>query len=477
MAKKINNISEAVNTIKNLSTAEDLSEFGREFQIKLIALLIKDRIFSFSMIPIIKDEYFSDIYIRKIYVTLIAYVHRFGSCPTVDNIKILLKDAGEKMVLYDKILTAIDDVSLEDRDFVMFKAREFCFSKHGLIELEKARLKLISGDFEDARAITSEAFKYSGGETSKIYSLKKDHGMVFDEATVHNPIPTPFKTFNDNMKGGPGKGNLVIMVAESNFGKSNALIAMSRHANTFGKTVVFFSFEIGGADMLRRHLAGLNDLRQEEVKNSRNVIEVRLKDDGLGDFILIEERATNARIAVIKNHLEYLKSTGVFPDMICVDALNQLKLPIGMRYEGDNQKFEYLAEELRDLANEYELPVYTVMQTNRSGFNSDVVDIQAIGKAIEPFQVADVLITYAQTKQMAAENKCRAFLIKNRLGKKFILLDCYYDPNMCVFDEIAVVDDLLMLDNKSKEKVQSAALSIKDRLRNGEFDKDKKIKA
>lgn len=468
-SQQVKNVSQVINTIKNLNDVENLSEYGRDFQIKLLSLLIKDRIFCFSIIPILKNEYFSDIYLRKIYVTITNYIVQFGTCPTSDNIKILLKEAGEKITLYDKIIDNIEAASLEDRDFIMNKAHQFCFSKHALIEQQKVTKLLEQGKFEEAKAISIDSFKYSGGNTTKIYNLKEDYIKVFDEEREHNPVPTPFKTFNDNMKGGPGKGNLVIMVAESNFGKSNALIAMSRHANANKKNVVFFSFEIGGADMLRRHLAGLNNLRQEEVKNNRKAIEIRLKDDGLGDFILIEERATNARISVIKNHLEYLKSTGFFPDMICVDALNQLKLPIGMRYEGDNQKFEYLSEELRDMANEYEVPVYTVMQTNRSGFGSEINDIQAIGKAIEPFQVADVLITFAQTKPMASENKCRAFLAKNRLGKKFILLDVYYDPNMCVFDEIAVVDDLLLMSDKQREEVKNTALNMKARLQAGEF--------
>lgn len=816
--KKVTNISQTIDNITNLRQAEDLSEYGREFQIKLIALLIRDRIFAASIIPIIKNEYFSDIYLRKIFVTISSYTEKFNNSPTVDNVTILLKEAGENMTVYNSILKSIENMSFEDRDFIILKSRQFCFSRHALIEQEKVKILLQQGDFETAKAISSESFRYSGEHQTKIYNLKKDYEMVFDEENVHNPIPTPFNSFNNNMKGGPGKGNLVIMVAESNFGKcfsngtevfmadmsikniedikagdkvmgwdgkprtvksshsgidemyrvdqnngdsytvnsrhelciinswdeisakniqiinpvqylnkmsdkkdrkwrlhnrgfkspgidfkhidtpfdpyilgawlgdgyksstmicgedhevkdylqiycnnngltlgiandsnaverwtikslnegrgenkfreflkeynlldnkyipeiflknsrenrlkllaglidtdgglgvlktsveitqknqlitdgivflcrslglkvslkkkegkingvikgiynriiisgkvlvevptlihrkkfvelktkkdelktkinitpvgrgtfygfsieeedkmflladftvvhnSNALIAVSRHANAHGKNVVFFSFEIGGSDMLRRHIAGLNNLKQEDVKTNRKVIEMRFKDEGLGEFVLIEERATNARIAVIKNHLEYLKSTGFFPDMICVDALNQLKQPIGMRFDNDNQKFEYLAEELRDMANDYELPVYTVMQTNRSGFNSEIVDIQAIGKAIEPFQVADVLITFSQTRAEANELKCKAFLVKNRLGKKNILLLCHYDPNMCVFDEIAVVDDLLLLTDDQKKVVQNTAMHARERLLKGDFDKKK----
>ncbi len=468
MAEKVKNISKTIDMIKGLDKQADFSKYGKDFQMKLLALLVKDRIFSFSMLPIIKTDYFTDPYLKLIFVVLKNYVESYQSLPTLDNIKIMLDSEGASGIHYDKMLKQLNEMTFEDRDFIKENARNFCFARHALNELEKVKEALSKGDFLSAQTLSIESFKHSGLNTTKIYDLHDDYDLVFNEDKEHNPVPTPFKTFNDNMKGGPGKGNLVIMVAESNFGKSNALIAVSRHANSHGKNVAFFSFEIGGSDMLRRHLAGLNDLRQEDIKNNRTIIEEKLKDKSLGRFKLIQERATIARLSVIRNHLEYLKSTGFFPDLICVDAINQLKPPVGMRFDNDNQKFEYIAEELRDLADEYEVPVYTVMQTNRSGFNAEINDIQAIGKAIEPFQVADVLITFSQTRPMAAENKCIALLLKNRLGKKFICLECYYDPNMCIFDEIAVVNDIMLLDNKDKNKLVKTANDWREKLKKKE---------
>lgn len=473
---KTTNISQTINQIADLSKEKDMAAFGEDFQKKFLSLLQKDRGFSFQMLNIVKPEYFTNPYLKEIFCEVKDFVNEYSSCPTIDNLRIVFQQKGKEMTMYNKSLEEINTISLEDRDFVMKQSRDFCFQRHALIENEKARQLLLEGKFEDAKLVSFEAFKYGLGNTGKVMFLKKDSEKVFDSTKEHRPIPTPFPTFNDNMQGGPGAGNLVIMVAESNFGKSNALIAMSRHANINNKTVVFFSFEIGGVDMLRRHLAGLTKIRQEEIRHSKKTVIERVSAEGLGEFILIEERATNARLSVMKNHLEFLKSLGYFPDMICVDALNQLKLPHGMRYEGDNQKFEYLAEELRDWANEEMVPVYTVMQTNRSGFNSKLNDVTTIGKALEPFQVADVLITFSQDRPMAQENKCYAFLIKNRLGKKFILLECYYDPNMCVFEERAVVDDLMLLDEKEKEKIKDKAVSVREKLRNGEFDNKNKDK-
>lgn len=821
MAQAIKNVSKVLAAIKSVSDDQDLSNYGKEFQLKLLSLLIKDRVFSSSIIPIMKNEYFTDIYLRKVFVVVEKFMRTYTSTlPTIDNIRITLHQTGENMQLFDKILKSIDEITLADRDFVINNARDFCFSKHALHGNDEIRKLLEVGNFKDAQAISADLFRYSGLHTTKIYDLKKDIGQIFVSKTIKNPVPTPFPTFNDKMDGGPGAGNLVVMVAPSNFGKSflantrvrmydcslkniqdivpgelvmgwdgkprtvdkchsgvdqmyridqsngdsytvnsrhelcilnswdkvsaenvqlmnavqyldrmkspeeftnkknewnakwrehnrgfkspgidfdeqelpidpywlglwlgdgykrnteicgvdeevgdyltiycednnlelvnnkyyrsdapnnkilnrwkvngdnfikcfikdynlfnnkhipeiflynskenrlrllaglidtdgglgvlktsveitqkldvlaeqitflcrslglkvslkkkegkidgvikgiynriivsgkelinvptliyrkkfttlktkkdelktrikitpvgegeyfgfsikeedkmflledftvvhntNALVAVARHANSVGKNVAFFSFEIGGIDILRRHVAGLTDFTQREVVNNQKIVDIRLSDEYLGDFKLIEEKATIARISTIKTHLDYLKSIGFFPDLICIDSLNQLKLPVGMRYEGDNQKFEYLSEELRDLAKDEGVPLYTVFQTNRGGFSKELNDIESIGKAIEPFQVADVVITFSQTKPMIPQQKCYTMLLKNRLGPKHIVLDCHYDPDKCVFDEVAVVNELLLLEDEQKNKIKNAAKGALDKLR------------
>lgn len=471
---QVGKVSDAISKIKSLNKVNDLSEYGRDFQIKLMSLLINDRNFSLSIIPIIKSEYFTDIYLKRIFMTISSYVDRYSTCPTLDNIRILLLDQVEKILPYDKMLKDINDMSIEDRDFIIDNARKFCFSRHALNENDKVIKHLEKGEFEEARSISFDSFKFSGLDTTKVYNLKEDFGMIFDEETVHNPIPMVFPTFNNNMQGGPGAGNLVIMVAPSNFGKTMLLVAMARHANMLGKTAVFFSFEIGGIDIIRRHLAGIFKIDQQELKNNRRIIEIKMGEENIGNFILIEEKATTARISTIKTHLEQLKSQKIFPHMILVDSLNQLKLPLGMRYEGDNQKFEYLAEELRDLAKEEEVPLYTVFQGNRSSFTAEINDEQNIGKAIEPLQVADVLVFMSQPKgEMIANGTCYANLLKNRLGKKGIILLCKYDPAMCYFEELEQVDELNLLSSKEKENVKNTAIEMRNKLKQGLLNKSK----
>src|SRR6185369_237026 len=257
-------------------------------------------------------------------------------------------------------------------------------------------------------------------------------------------------------KGGPGAGNLVIFVASSNFGKTAWCTACARHANSLGKNVVFFSFEIGGIDIIKRYISGAVGLKQEELKYNQERVKTAVIDSTLGNFKLVEERATNANVEQIRITLEYLKSTGFFPDEVYVDSINQIKTNT-WRDKDDNQRFEYVCEELRDLSNDYEVPIISPMQTNRQGFNSEVGDVSQIGKAIEPFQVADMLIIASQTETMFAENRCVLLLLKNRLGPRNIVIECSYDPNMGLFKELKEVPELLLLKDKEKKQLGQAA--------------------
>ena len=404
----------------------DLSKYGKDFQIKLMSLLIKDRIFSFSIIPILNDEYFTDIWLRNIYTVIKEYIAKYNNCPTIDNIKILLQDKEENLITYKSILQNIEEVSLEDRDFVIDNSRKFCFTKHRLIEIEKEKILLEQGNFESAQKISIESYKHSGLGQKVMYDLKEDYEKIFQDDVLHRPVETPFPTINKCSKGGPGAGNLIIDVAFSNFGKTSALIAYARHANQQGKNVAFFSYEIGGIDIIRKYIAGQIGIKQEDLKYNKQKIKDALIDSTLGNFRLVEERATAATIPQLKNNLEYLKSTGFYPDLICVDSLNQLKITGDERWrmKDDNQKFEFLAEELRDLACEEGFPIRTVFQSNRCLEISTKVDIKNKGKIeIKDVKLNDEILTqegYKKIINVYEKEKQPVYKIKLKNGMEIL---------------------------------------------------------
>lgn len=251
---------------------------------------------------------------------------------------------------------------------------------------------------------------------------------------------------------------------------SQWLVAQARHINFMGKNVAFFSYEMESEPLMEKYMAGLLDVSQNNVfHNHFDEIKERLNDNKLGDLRIITDRAANATLANIESQIEYLKSTGFFPHAIIIDGLNQIKLPAGVRAKDDNEKFEIITEDVKDLCKKLKVPGFMVWQTNRTGFGTTLNGIESIGKAIEIFQKADQVITFAQTLVMKENNECVAFLIKNRLGKKEIALICHYDPEKVIFLEKSIANPNILLNDAEKEKVKKTTGKIRDKIKAGEF--------
>jgi hypothetical protein len=449
-----------------IQEAKDLSKYGKEFQAKLLSLLIRDRPFAFSIIPIIKDIYFSDIYFKSIFSALRDYVNEFFTTPSLDNLRIELQKRGENMTTYDKILKTISEIDLEDRDYVIKNTRDFCFTKHALAENDKITAALREGNFDIAKRLSIESFKFSGLESAKVLDLKKDIEQVHKVQTLRTPMPTMFETFNANSRGGISNGEVCIVVAPSNFGKSQWLVAQARHLNFLGKNVIFFSYEMEAEPLVEKYMAGLLDVNQDDVLrfHKKDTIEA-LKKPELGELKFITDKASNATLAAIQNQVEYLKSTGFFADAIIIDGLNQMKLPREIRTKDDNEKYELLTEGLKDMCKDISLPAWACWQTNRGGFTNDLNGVESIGKAIEVFQKADQVITFSQSPEMKEKQLCVAYLLKNRLGLKEIALSCAYDPAKVLFVEKEVLNARVFLSDTQKKKVATTAANIREKLK------------
>ncbi|MEO6305061.1 MAG: DnaB-like helicase C-terminal domain-containing protein [Bacteroidia bacterium] len=453
-----------------IQESKDLSKYGKEFQAKLLSLLIKDRPFSFSILPIIKDIYFSDIYFKTIFSCISDFVTEFYTTPSIDNLRIELQKRGESLTIYEKILKQVDEISLEDREFIIKSTRAFCFTKHSLAENEKITASLREGNFELAKKLSIESFKYSGLESAKILDLKKDIEQVNKVQAQRLPMPVMFPTFNDNSRGGISNGEICIVVASSNFGKSQWLVAQARHLNYQGKNVAFFSYEMEAEPLVEKYMAGVLDVVQDDVLkyHKKDTIEA-LNKEGLGELKIVTDKASNATLANIQSQIEYFKSIGFFPHAIIIDGLNQLKLAPGVRTKDDNEKYELLTEGLKDMCKDIALPAWACWQTNRSGFSNDLNGVESIGKAIEVFQKADQVITFSQPGEMKERNECIAYLLKNRLGLKEISLLCHYDPAKVLFLEKSVINTRVLLSDMAKKKVATTATNIREKLQTGAF--------
>lgn len=102
--------------------------------------------------------------------------------------------------------------------------------------------------------------------------------------------------------------------------------------------------------------------------------------------------------------------------------------------------------------------------THNSGFNAEINDEQSIGKAIEPFQVADWVVTFAQPADYEADGFANATLLKNRLGPKGLVVKVHYNPNQGIFRQVEKLTKQHLYDSKARKEVQSGLKKGKELL-------------
>jgi hypothetical protein len=451
-------------TIKDTQLDKDFSKYGQKFQLTVLSLLVQDITFANKIKLVLKSEYFDNKFCQFICETTLNFYNEYGCKPEFEDLKSIIEtQAGKAAKLYLATLDSIKNTDLSRRSFVETEAEKFCFTRFALQKLEEEKNNILAGKFDTARELGFEKYKPISS-ASAVLDLKRDISRLFDEK-AHSPVPCPLPSFNMVSKGGPGAGCLCVIVAQSNFGKSNYLIATARHAMQLGKKVAFVSLETDSTQLLSRAVAGIVGMNQEYLKDHPGLIHKKIEEVS-GDIRFIELKATTARVDVIKMQIEELKAEGFFPELVIIDGLNQVKLPLNMKHlaGNSNDKFEYLAEEIRDMAKELSLPVYVAFQANRGGFNVEFADEQNIGKAIEVYQVADWMVLFTQSLPMQESGECYAQLLKNRLGPKGMTLRLKYDPNRVLFTELESVDRSLLLDKKARASISKGLDTMKERL-------------
>ena len=417
---------------------KDFGKYGQKFQLTLLSLFIQDKPFANKIIDILKPEYFDNKYLQWITKQAISYIQTYKTQPIFEDLKALIEtQSGKSSKLYVASLDSIKSVSLENKDFVQIEAEKFCFIRHALNNLEQERNNVLLGQFDIAKQFAYQRYKPLAVEGQEI-DLKRDSKEIMSRITHRNPVPLLLPSLNRVTKGGPGAGDLIIVCGSSSLGKTTLLTAQARHSAQQGKNVVYFSLETKGEQILERTIAGLIGIQQEFIREHPDLIDLKIKELP-ANIKFVRFKATLARVELIKNKIDEFKSNGFFPEEIIIDGLNQVKTPIHLKFQNSNDKFEYLAEEIRDMGNDLQLPIFAAFQSNRGGFNSEAPDEQNIGKAIEVYQVADLFFMLSQTPEMLELGECYITILKNRLGPKGMMLRLKYDPNLGTFDELETV--------------------------------------
>lgn len=406
--------------------------FGKPFQEVLAKLILEDSKFATQLGEILDINFFELRYLQDFVRKIYSYKEEYGLHPSKGTYESILKNESPEDIsetlrkqvrnYYVRMAAGrIDDV---DEEYVKNKALDFC-KKQKLQEAMLKSVKLMKeSSFDEISKIINDALKL-GLDTDFGYDFIEDFEKRY-ELRYRNPVSTGWSEIDDILRGGMGNGELGVVIAPTGVGKSMVLAHLGAKAIHNGMNVVHYTLELQDVTIGNRYDSCLTGIRLNELFTKKEEVYERIKDVP-GKLLIKEYPTKSATTNTIRNHLEKLRQRDFKVGTIIVDYGDILKPILHSKEKREN--LETIYEELRAIAHEFECPVWTASQTNRSGINAEVITMEAISEAFSKCFVADFIFSVSRTATDKMNNTGRMFIAKNRNGVDGIVFPMFMDAS------------------------------------------------
>lgn len=407
---------------------------------KILANLIHDEQYCRKVIPFIKKDYFAD---RKEAIVAQEIVSFFTKYNKPLSKEILSIEVSNRKDLNDKELVELNDyigtLSEEpvNEDWMLEHTEKFCKDR-AVYNAILSSIKIIDGNdkvhTKDAiPTILSDALAVSF-DNHIGHDYLDDHAERYDfYHRVEEKIPFDLEMFNKITKGGLSKKTLNIALAGTGVGKSLFMCHVGAGCLVQGKNVLYITMEMAEERIAERIDANLLNLTMDELKViDRDIYENRIAkitNKTKGKLIVKEYPTAGAHSGHFRALLEELKLKREFmPDIIFIDYLN-ICASQRMKQGGSINSYTYIksiAEELRGLAVEYNVPIVSATQTTRSGFTNSDPGLEDTSESFGLPATADFMFALVSNEELEGLNQIIVKQLKNRYNdpgfyKRFVV--------------------------------------------------------
>jgi replicative DNA helicase len=389
------------------------NKFGTSFQIKIISALISDTVFFQTVYDIIKPMYFDSEANEWVSKTMFMYFDKYGKLPTLDVFKVEIDKISRevlKVSVIDNLKQVWNGLESDDLDFVKETTLEFCKNQEVKNAILESVTLLEEGKFDLIKSKIDNAMK--AGQNTEVGHEYKKHIQIRYESTVRDVVPTGWDCINEIVDGGFGKGELIIITAPPGIGKSWALINIGMSAVKIGKTVVHYTLELNEGYVGQRYDSVLTGIPVPNLKYNIDEVERQVKNLN-GDLIIKYWPTKTASVNAIRASLDKLILLGNKPDLIIVDYADLIK---GNSRRERHEELEEIVESLRGIGGQYECPIFTASQINRSGADDDIITGTKIAGSFSKLMTADFVVSLSRKIEDKLAGTGRWHVIKNRFG-------------------------------------------------------------
>ena len=398
-----------------MNKTKKISEYGYSFQVKFIVCLITDKLFLEQIVDILDGKYTSNDAFRWIINEIREYYNEYKDTITMEVFKIKIQEIDSDLLVVnvkDVLKEVFKNMEAPDLDYVKDKALDFHKSqvlKDAIVK--SAEILERDGDTDEIKSIIDMAMQ-AGVERNLGHDYLQDIDKRYEES-ARVTSPTPWDIINELMQGGLGAGELGVIVAPAGIGKSWTLAAMGAYGISKGLNVVHYTLELNEAYVGLRYDSIFSGVEGQNLKYHKE--EVMEKLFKLDVNLTIKYYPTKScTVNTLSAHLKKVITFGGKTDMILVDyadIMRDVHKTQEMRHALGN-----IYEDLRGLAGELQVPIWTASQANRSALDEDVIEAGKIAESYAKVMVADFVMSLSRKIEDKISNTGRFHVIKNRFG-------------------------------------------------------------
>ena len=449
-----------------MSQNKNFSKFGKPFQEKVFQSMLTDIHWSAQMIEVMSSDYFDLKYLSFLCERYYSYYNKYKTFPTLTILITIIKEDLSKSkdhVLRDQIIEYLHRMKTNpdvgDLQYVKDKSLEFCKRQAFRDALEQSVELIQTEKYESVINIMKEAISVGMPNTAG-HNFFDDIEARFVQIN-RQVCPTGLDKIDsqDILRGGLGRGELGVIAANTGVGKSHFLVAMGCAAMRAGKNVIHYTFELSEHDTGKRYDSNLCDIPSNEIIERKEDVIGKYKKMELGKLIIKEYPTGSASVMTLRNHIEKLTLKGFKPSLVTVDYADVMKS--SKAYDSLRHELKLIYTELRNLAVELQIPIWTASQANKDSSKSDVVGLENLGESYGKAQVADVVLSISRKPMEKSLGSGRIFVAKNRAGRDGLLFPINIDTAKSKFEILddtemtlneAVTQDNNTMKNKLREK-------------------------
>ena len=394
---------------------DKLTEFGHTFQVKSIASLMNSQTFLEQVHDILDEKHYDSDSLKWIVKECKKYFDEYKKCITLDVFKVKTSEVGNdilKVAIIENLKDVMRYTEAPDLDFIQDRTLDF-FKNQTLKNaiLQSVDILEAKGDYEQIKRLVDDAM--NAGTERNIGHEYTEHVEDRYSETARTTISTGWEVIDELTQGGLGGGELGVIVAPAGVGKTWVLAAIGANAMKKGRHVVHYSLELNEAYVGLRYDSIFTGIANQNLKYHKEDVIAEM-DKLKGDLVIKYYPTKTASVNTLSAHLKRITNFGTQVDMVVVDYGDILK------DTGNSREVRHalgnIYEDLRGLAGEFDIPIWTASQANRSALDEDVIEAQKVSESYQKVMTADFVMSLSRKVEDKIGNTGRFHVIKNRFG-------------------------------------------------------------